>query len=213
MTGQTSEEVLEAFFASGTRQAFKRKDIIIHLAQDTTDVYWIEAGFVKVTSYNSDGSEMCLHIYKAGDIFPVTNLLRKRLIDIYFVAYSDTIVRKRRKKEVLEFLHGTPGAALGVIAQQSYIHDGVINLHLDTAEKKVIHRLINMVERHGEPEGDHYRITLPYTHQEFADGISVSRETVGKILSRLELQGCIVKGRRHTIAYPDRLAGLLQSLQ
>lgn len=213
MTAQVTEDKLKEFFATGTRVSAKRKDIIVHIGRETTDVYQIEEGFVKVAGYNANGSEMNLHIYKAEEIFPVTNLLRDRLMDIYFVAYTDVVLRKKSKRELLEFLYDTPGAAVPIVGQQSHIHDGVINLHLDTAEKKVIHRLITMVDRYGEKEGDHYRISLPYTHQEFADGIGVSRETVGKILSRLESQGCIVKGRKYTIAYPDRLLDLQQTLE
>lgn len=208
-----ADTALAAFFAGGQRLDYKKNAVILRLTPDSHDVYWIEEGFIDVRGYTNDGSVMSMHIYKHGEIFPVTNLFERRISNLYYTAYTDVVLRRASKRELLDYLERTPAAALAVVKQQTYIHDSVMNLHLDTAEKRVVRLLLDMVQRFGEKDGDHYRITLPFTQQQMADSINLSRETTGKILNQLETQGCIVKGRKHTIVYLDKLRSVQTSLE
>ena len=210
---QATDAALEAFFENSQQQTYKKNSVILRLSPESQDVFMIDEGFVDVCGYGSNGSVMSLHIYKPGEVFPVTSLIEPRMMNIFFTAYTDVVLRKGGKQEFLKYLERTPAASMTIIGQQAYIHDRVMNLHLDTAEQRVVHRLIDMVNRYGVKEGGHYRITLPFTQQQMADAINLSRETTGKILNNLETRGCIVKGRKHTIVYLDKLKKVQQTLE
>jgi CRP-like cAMP-binding protein len=61
---------------------------------------------------------------------------------------------------------------------------------------RVAHRLVEMAERYGEPDGDGIRIGLTISQRELAGWVGSSREAVNKALQQLERQGFIALERR-----------------
>ena len=64
---------------------------------------------------------------------------------------------------------------------------------------RVASRLVELAERHGEPDGDAIAITLPITQEELAGWTGSSREAVAKSLASLRGLGAIRTERRRIV--------------
>jgi CRP/FNR family cyclic AMP-dependent transcriptional regulator len=197
---------LESFFNDGRLHKYRKKQQIVRLQDDAGYVYRIDSGFVKVCSYAEDGSERSLHIYCSGEIFPVVNLFEVYYQPIYFVAFTDVELRARLRSDLLRYIDHNAQAALELVRQQINFYSPIVGMHLSSAEHKVVFALSDMTRRFGDDEGDYVRINLPFTQQDLADNINLSRETTGKVLSKLESAGYIVRSRQSTLVHKQRLS-------
>jgi CRP-like cAMP-binding protein len=204
---------LAAFFAAGRQQQHKKNDVIVNLRDDPRSIFLITDGFVKACSYTANGSERIAHIYSVGEIFPVSSLIYELQHNVFFVAYSKTKLLCRDKQEVLAYFDENPRSVLQIVRQQAAIFNPMLNLHMDSAKQKVVYHLLHLAMRFGHQEGQFSKIMLPFTQQEFADSITMSRETAGRILCGLERDGHIVRGRQFTMVHTERLTNLGHELE
>lgn len=75
---------------------------------------------------------------------------------------------------------------------------------------KLAQFLIDQAGRHGQTTGDGLRIALNMTHEEIAENIGASRESVSRILKELRNRGIIkVNGGAIVILHPVELTNLM----
>lgn len=67
---------------------------------------------------------------------------------------------------------------------------------------RVARRLVELVDRFGEPTESGIRITLPLTQDELASWVGASREAVAKAFRTLRVRGC-VRTQRRTVTVVD----------
>jgi CRP-like cAMP-binding protein len=201
--------ILEKFFESGRELNFKRRQVITAIDEDPEGAYFISAGHVKAISHSRNGEETILYLYGPGEVFPVTWLFDSPIAAVVFVALDEVKIRLRSKPDFLDFVTTTPGALFPVVCQQLIPLERIYNLMRETAQDKIIHSLMTMTKRFGEPSSNHMMINIHLTQQEVASTVRVSRETAGRVLNDLEKDGVIIQGRRHIRVFPDKLQKLI----
>jgi CRP-like cAMP-binding protein len=207
---QKAKALLAGFFANGKELRFKAKEPIIHIGELSKNAYRIKSGTVKVVSYTESGSEQILHIYKAGEVFPISAVFNSIYENTGFYAFTDAAVQAKPFNEMLDFLEKEPYSLISIFRQQSFVYGELLNVSIVPAERRVICRLLHFAERFGVENSGHIIIKLPMTIQEFAQTVRLSRETAGKILRGLEDNGAIVMSRQRIIVYEDKLRSLLE---
>lgn len=86
----------------------------------------------------------------------------------------------------------------------------VASLLSRSVESRVCEFLMDACDRHGIPESRGLLIGVKYTHQEIADYVGSTRETVTLTLGELRRRGAILfDHRRVVVAKPERLAELV----
>jgi CRP/FNR family transcriptional regulator len=70
------------------------------------------------------------------------------------------------------------------------------NISLGTANSRVEHELLFSIKEFGVKVKEGVRLALPLTHQDIADALGITRETVSKSIARLREEGVIVNTRR-----------------
>jgi CRP-like cAMP-binding protein len=201
--------ILEKFFESGRELNFKRRQVITAIDEDPEGAYFISAGHVKAISHSRNGEETILYLYGPGEVFPVTWLFDSPIAAVVFVALDEVKIRLRSKPDFLDFVTTIPGALFPVVCQQLIPLERIYNLMRETAQDKIIHSLMTMTKRFGEPSSNHMMINIHLTQQEVASTVRVSRETAGRVLNDLEKDGVIIQGRRHIRVFPDKLQKLI----
>ena len=58
---------------------------------------------------------------------------------------------------------------------------------------RVAQALLSLSEQHGRPEAEGILLTIPFTHQEMADLLGVSRVAVSQCMGELARQGVLTK--------------------
>jgi len=85
----------------------------------------------------------------------------------------------------------------------------MVNLIADDADTRIAKLILRLGARYGRREGRVIHLDLPLTHQEIADMVGTTRQTVTSTLSRLKKQGVLsIDTHRIHIESEELLTGL-----
>jgi CRP-like cAMP-binding protein len=208
---------VQKIFSDVKIQTFVRGEVIIHADEDPKYIYQIDRGFVKAYNITYQGFINLLTIFVESQLFPLPYLLKEAPSGLYYEAMDDVSVRKISRQQLLGAIERDPELAQAILGQvlgllQAY-GERIENLEFRSAEARVVNRLLFLTERYGLPLGDSgIIIHAPIHHQDIADSVNASRETVSRILSKLARRGTIgSKDHFLVIRDPVELAKILDS--
>lgn len=185
---------LERYFTQGKSIRYKRGEIIIRGDSQESWLYLLTQGYVQVYEFGAGGQQNVHFIYKPGELFPLLWLADTPDHELYYEAMADTVVYRRSRTDFLKFLEGDPDARLEIWRRINrkfnLFYNRVRNLQLPTAYERLVYRLLELAARFGQPthNGKGSVIELAITHQDLANSINVSRETVSREFEKLKRQ-------------------------
>lgn len=174
------------------KQFLKRR--IIFGEEDTQNyMYVILSGKVKVTHLDSGGKEHILAVHKTGDFFGEMALLDGKTAPATVTAMEDTRILIVSKRDFEEYLLKRDKVLREVILTLcGRLRDAWnINkiLSLQSAEDK-IRRILTITAMQGGANAEQGTvISAKLKHQEIAAHVSLSRETVTRIMNKLIKEG------------------------
>jgi len=201
-------------FAHGQRRTYRRHDAIFHAGSPGENVFILIDGRVKIFAISPIGKSIILWFCFPGEIFGLAEMARagRREVDAEACAESDVLVVPRENFQA--FLGSHPKAALRVVDLLSCrlraLGDMLLNLTTDDVLTRVIKLLVRLSVRYGKPHAPNgMLLDIHLTHQEIADMIGTSRQSVSTVLSQLRRHGLLCT-KNHTIQIED--TGLLEQL-
>lgn len=175
--------------------------------QPSTGVYMLCRGSVKLSTCSKDGKVIILHIAEAGDILG----LSATVSELFHIATAEAIESCRvdfvEKKDFLRFLEHNPKACFSVLKQLSHDYHTAcqqicaLGLFASVADKLATLFLGWADKVPEESDGIHIKIT--YTHEDIAQMIGTSRETVTRILKNFKDRK-LIKRKGSELIIPDR---------
>ncbi|MCA1697195.1 MAG: Crp/Fnr family transcriptional regulator [Actinobacteria bacterium] len=157
-------------------------------------------GRVKVFSSADDGAEVVLAIRGPGALLGEFAAIDERPRSASVKCLEAVVVLTVGLREFTTFLHAHP--------RTMWLLMRILTDRLRDADRKrlefgaydtlnrVARRLVELVDRFGEPTESGIRITLPFTQDELASWVGGSREAVAKALRALRARGYVRTGRR-----------------
>jgi CRP/FNR family transcriptional regulator len=198
---------------SGGRNYKIPKGQIIQSTEDRRVFNYLKSGYVKRYLISNDGSYGVQVIYGPEDMFPIT-LAFSAVFDLnindspetyYYEAMTDvelfTIDEEALKdaiaKDPLLYkdLFGICGVRL-----HSTLH-GLENLTLSNSYHRVAHEILFLANKYGKKKAAGTEIQVQLTHQDLADILSLTRETVSTAMVQLRKNKLISTGKN--ILVPD----------
>jgi CRP/FNR family transcriptional regulator/CRP/FNR family cyclic AMP-dependent transcriptional regulator len=185
------------------------KDNVIILAEDQGDtLFVIQRGRVKVSIVSEDGREVILSSLGPGDFFGDMSLLDDKPRSANVTATEETELLMLRRADFIRMIHNFPKIAiklLAVLAGRLRKTDRKIEgLALSDVTGRITQTLLQLAEDQGAYTKEGILIRNRPTHQELANMSGTTRETVSRILKRLENQGYIsYRGRDLLILKSD----------
>jgi CRP/FNR family cyclic AMP-dependent transcriptional regulator len=196
---------------------FDRNQTILLKGDVPETVFAIKSGFVKGYDIDAIGNEQLVWLGAKGDVFPMTwAIALQEDVDYFYSAFTDVELYAVERKALLNFLK-TNHSALFEITKRLTTRLADALRHLNAAEKakaeeKILHTLYFLSLRFGHLEnGDDSarEITLPITHQDIANLLGLTRETVTVELKKLKDQGVVDYDKTRFIVHQDKLEGML----
>lgn len=193
---------LEAIASQLIERRYAKDAVVVEEGLSGDYMYVIRSGSVKVTRASGDGREKIMALLEGGDFFAEMSLLdqRPRSATVRTLEATDLLALSR--VAFLDLLTRSPSLSLGVIR--------VLTQRLRDADEqassmsfhRVDERVKNLIERIAQPEGEEgVRITPRLTHQQIADMVGTSRETVTRAIKQLKLRGWLQqRGKRYLVA-------------
>lgn len=199
-----TSQLVHSYFQTARRSTYSKGEVILD-AEQRSDVYYIESGFVKVYAINGQGELYTHIIYKSGELFPVMWTFNDSIQNVFYEAVTPTVVRHTSKEKFLAFAKGSVEAAYALIvqvSQQFFVYTSrVDNLEYRSARERVVYRLLFLGHRFGIKQADGIYIEVPLTHELLASTINLVRESVSRELEKLEKKQLISYKNRHIVIH------------
>ena len=203
-----SDDELKTLSQVAMLRVFPKDRVVIMAEEEGDSLFVIHRGQVKVSIVSEDGREVILSILGEGNFFGEMSLLDGHPRSANVTTTTETELLMVRRADFMRFIQRSPQTAiklLSVLAGRLRKTDRKIEgLALSDVTGRITQTLLQLAEDHGSPTPDGVLIKNRPTHQDLANMSGTTRETVSRILKRLENQGYIMpKGRDLLIVGAD----------
>lgn len=191
-----------------------RKNQVIFLEEEVGNyMYIVLAGKVKVDKTTPEGKESILAIHRAGDFFGEMALLDGKTAPATVSAMEDCRVASINKSDFNHFLMRNQKIVQQIIqvlcVRLRHVWEQIQSMSYSTADARIRGALLQLSRKHGVADSRGVIIDLKVTHQELAEMVGTSRETVTRTLARLREQNIIlVEHRRIVVLNPKALVSV-----
>lgn len=162
-------------------------------------LYFLKKGKLKLYKINSEGKQFIVSILGAGNVFGEIDSFSLGTRDSFIETMDETILCSLGKDQFEQFLVDRPHLAVRIMKELSRLlkeRDAMLaQLALSNVKERILHLLKTLAATFGISEGSYRKIDMPLSHQEIANMIGSTRETVTMILSDLSKDGVIKTGR------------------
>jgi CRP/FNR family transcriptional regulator len=188
-----------------------RKNQVIFLEEETGNyMYIVLAGKVKVTKTTASGKETILAIHQVGDFFGEMALLDGRTSPATVSAMEDCRIAAIHHNDFSRRLMSNDKVVRQIIqvlcSRLRQVWSQVQELSYSTADDRIKAGILQLSRKHGVQDARGIIIDLKITHQELAELVGTSRETVTRTLARLQKKGILhLENRRIILLKPKEL--------
>jgi CRP/FNR family cyclic AMP-dependent transcriptional regulator len=164
-------------------------------------MYVIREGRVKVTKASEDGREKIMNFFEGGDFFGEMSLLDQAPRSASVKTLQETRLLALSRKDFLRLLRSSPDLALAVIEELTRRLRETGEQASAMSFQGVKDRTRGLLERIARDDPDAgRRITPALTHQQIADMIGTSRETVTRAVKQLKDESWLQQvGKRYVV--------------
>lgn len=175
-------------------RAYRRGQVIFLEEETGNYMYLVLSGKVKVAKAGAGGKETILAIHRTGDFFGEMSLLDGKTAPATVSAMEDSKIISVSGTDFHKYLMHNERVMLQIIqvlcARLRQVWQ-VQSMSSSTADARIRMGIYQLAKRHGIRDAHGTIIDLKITHQELAEMVGTSRETVTRALSRLREQGII----------------------
>ncbi len=173
-----------------------RKGEFLYL-QGTSDknVYFVKRGAVKITKLTPNGKIIILDIIKGGTLLGEMGLVETHERDETAEVIEDGLICTMSKDNFDKLLKMVPGLAIRITKMMGLrrwkIENKLLDLLYSTVEQRLARTVLNLLDDFGTPQDGGYLIKIKLTHQDIADLVASTRETVTSTLNHLKTDNII----------------------
>lgn len=167
------------------------KDSIILLENEEGDtLFIIISGKVKVTTFSESGKEVIFSILNEGDFFGDMSLMDGKPRSATVISIEDSELRLLRRNDFIKLVEEHPGIALKLLEELTTrlrkADERIESLAILDVTGRVAGILLQLADERGEKTDNGVVIKSRPTHQELANMVGTTRETVTRVLKQLE---------------------------
>ena len=200
--GRVSEADLEELATHLIERRFPKNATVVEEGLPGDYMYVIREGRVKVTKASEDGREKIMNFLEAGAFFGDMALLGDETRSASVKTLEESTLLALSRRDFIDLLRQSPDLALSVIEELANRLRETNEQARSLSFQGVEERTRNLFERIArEEEGGGNRLMTPsLTHQQIADMVGTSRETVTRAIKVLKSSGWLSQdGKRYVI--------------
>jgi CRP/FNR family transcriptional regulator, cyclic AMP receptor protein len=177
-----------------SRKSYEKGEMLFFESEDSTVLYLVERGAIKVFRSLESGRELILGLFRHGDAIGEIALIDGQGYPASAAAHEDSTVLLMRRDDYLYYLKRFDGAALALLRDLMMRMRTMQRRMKDLGGGGVEYRLGRVLQTlcadAGKPDGPLY-VTVLLTRQDFADMVGARVETVIRIMSRWQKEGLV----------------------
>ncbi|MFQ5442338.1 MAG: Crp/Fnr family transcriptional regulator [Thermodesulfobacteriota bacterium] len=174
----------------------KKKSFIYSMGDSADDLYILKEGRIKITRITEDGKELTFDILEPGDIFGELALAGEEERETSAEALEDSFICTINRKDFEGFVGKNPALSLRITkwigSRLRKIENRVENLIFQDVRTRILALFIDLGEKYGKDSPRGRKIDIKLSHQEIANLVGATRETVTLELNNLKKTGEIL---------------------
>lgn len=185
----------KALMELGARRNFGKGEFVFQAGNEARSVFLLLSGRIKIYQPSSVGKEAILWFCFDGELFGLAEAARggKRVVSAQTCENSEVLSIAQDK--FMSFIGTHPMTAQIVVqllaGRLRILSDVVINLISDDVRTRILKVLLHLGARCGNRRPSGIQLGMVLTHQEIADMIGSTRQTVTTTLGQLEREGLL----------------------
>lgn len=201
------QEALRALDAISSSASYPKGAVLFVQGQQPRGVFILCSGRVKMSASSTEGKSLILRIAGVGEIVGVPGTLSGKPYELTAEAFEPIQAAFIPRDAFLQFLreHGEAALSVAEILTEIYLatYREVRYLGLaGSAEAKLARFLLDFTEKSAPATGE-TRAILTLTHEEIAEMIGASRETVSRLFANFKRRN-LVAIHGSTLIIPSR---------
>ena len=202
------DEEIEAIYKLSVTKKCPKDAIILLEDEEGDTLFVILKGKVKVTTFSESGKEVIFSILNEGDFFGDMSLLDGKPRSATVISIEESELRLIRRSDFNKLIETHPGIALRLLEELTSrlrkADERIESLALLDVTGRVAGILLQLADERGEKSERSILIKSRPTHQELANMVGTTRETVTRVLKQLENKKYIsMDGKNLTIINPE----------
>ncbi len=191
------EEAIERAIAHVVMRSHPANQVILLENDWGSSVYFILEGWVKIRTYNLDGKEVTLNIIGKGELFGEMAPLDEVPRSTDVITLAPTVIGNMPAQDFVHLIHSEPLAGIR-LAQLMARRLRQVNRRLRLRESDSMSRVADIILFLADGQGTQGAegVEIPnLPHRELSSLSGLARETVTRVLSKLEKKGLITRDR------------------
>lgn len=194
---------------------YKKGEVIYFQGDPATHVYFLKEGRIKISIFSSEGREVTLAILERGEIFGEVSLSGIEKSDTQAQALQDTIICAIKRDDFFSVLKRNIDLSLKVTQfigfRKHQIERKLEDLVFKDVPTRLALLLLSLSDQYGEKTHNEIKLNIILSHQELANLIGSTRETISAFLSQWKKEGIVdSKGRNIILLQENTLQQIAQ---
>jgi len=199
---------IEVFESLKITHAYPKGSTLFMEGQPSNGIYMLCQGRVKLSTCSEDGKIIILHIAEAGEILGLSSTVSNSIHMTTAEVIEPCQVNFVRKQDFLKFIEQNSDACLNAVKQlsQSYqtAHLQICSLGLSGSVADKLAKLFLGWCENSHQTSETIRLKISYTHEEIAEMIGTSRETVTRLLKDFKERQLISRNGSEFVVHSKR---------
>jgi CRP-like cAMP-binding protein len=199
---RVSDEDLEDIASHLIERRFPKNSTVVEEGLPGDYMYVIREGRVKVTKASDDGREKIMNFLETGSFFGDMALLANDVRSASVKTLEPARLLALSRRDFIDLLRQSPDLALAVIEELTNrlreTNEQASSLSFQGVKERTRGLFVRIAQSDDDLDGE--RRTPALTHQQIADMIGTSRETVTRAIKQLKDDGWLAQeGKRYLI--------------
>lgn len=200
-------EELERIWEIAIQRSYRKKEVIFTECSDKEAVFFIQDGLVKAFKTDENGHEHIVSFLKTGDMFPHTGFFNQNPYPATAEVIVNTQLLAIPVRSFEQLMMDTPAIAIKVMRVMGEkikeLQEKLQEITGHDVQDRGLLFLLKLAKNYGTVKNGSVHINVPLTHQEFANAIGTTRETVNRLINELRKKGILETNQKGFIILDD----------
>lgn len=186
-------------------KTFERRSLVYLPSDESDSVLLLISGRVRIYHLTGEGKEALLAFIDPGELFGELTLVGQRQREEFAETMEKSRILKIPRQDVLALMQEQPDMALRLTQlmglRRQVFERRLKSLMFQSNRERLIHLLLELAKRYGVPHAEGLALSVKLSHQEMANLIGSTRESVTVSLSELQREKLVRVHRRQLILH------------
>ena len=169
---------------------FKKNETILHEEDTNEFMYLILSGKVKAVRTTEDGKEIIVAIHQSGSFFGEMSLIDGKTTPASVIAKEDSSIATITKNDFFSIIfsqHKVTKNLLEILCLRlRKCLDTIQLLNFNNASQRTKMLFLMLSDEYGEKTSEGVLLNIKLTHQDISDMSGLTRETVTRVIDKLQ---------------------------